>query len=125
MFKFYKSDVVATPANELVPAKEGEAYAVGEALKMDGGAATKASGTDAPAYIAQGPAQGGYVPAVRIIPTMEWETELSVAGTALKAGDKVTLGADGLTVTATTTAGVAEITNILDTAAGGKVRVRL
>lgn len=125
MFKFYRAGVMMTPANEALPATAGEEYAVGEALKLANGAATKASGTDAPAYIAQGPAQGGFVPAVRVSPEIEWETTLSAAGTALKVGDKVTLSADGLGVTATTASGVAEITNILDTAAGGTVRVRL
>lgn len=125
MFKFYKSDVETTPTNDFIPAKDGEAYAAGEALKMDGGAATKASGTDMPTYIAGGPSKGGKVPAVRVHPHMEFEVELTAAGAALKVGDKVTLSADGLGVTATTASGVAEITNIIDATAGGKVRVRL
>lgn len=42
----------------------------------------------------------------------------------LNIGDKVTLHTDGLQVTATTTSGVAEIVNLIETAVGGKVIVK-
>ena len=48
-----------------------------------------------------------------------WKVELSAAPTGLVRGNKVTLGADGLTVTATTASGVAKIIDLLGAAASG------
>ena len=55
---------------------------------------------------------------------MIYETISSAAFTSIKQGQKVTLATDGMKVTATTTDGVAEVVDIADTAAGGKVYVR-
>ena len=55
---------------------------------------------------------------------MVFQAPLTAVGTALKVGDKVTLSADGLGVTAATAAGVAEIVQIDGTSVGSTVKVR-
>lgn len=102
---------------------------VGMALTMNSGNLAIASGTTAPTYICMrnedaAVAAGTVIPVVRVSKDTIYETELSAAGTSLKIGQKVTVATDGLRVTATTTDGVAEIVEILGTAAGDKVRVR-
>lgn len=109
-----------------VPATAGESYAPGEVLTMANGTATKCAGTTIPAYICQKmlaeAVEGELLDCTVVNAQQELEVPLSAAGTALKAGDKVTIGADGLTVTATTTSGVFFITEILGTAVGDMVR---
>lgn len=102
---------------------------VGMALAQTSGNLALASGTTKPTYIsmrdqATALTAGDLIPVVRVQPDVIFETELSAAGTSLKVGQKVTIATDGLRVTATTTDGIAEIIEILDTAVGGKVRVR-
>ena len=102
---------------------------VGMALTQTSGNLALASGTTKPTYISMREQEtaltaGDLIPVVRVQPDTIYETELSAAGTSLKVGQKVTLATDGLRVTATTTDGIAEIVEILDTAIGGKVRVR-
>jgi hypothetical protein len=67
---------------------------------------------------------GETIPVLRVLPDIIFETALSAGATALNPGDKVTLGADGLTVTGTTTGGVAEIVSAEGITAGSRVRVR-
>ena len=122
MFKLYTRDTYTTAPVERVPAAVGAAYAPGQALTVTDGAAATATGT--PLYIAQGPTAGGLVPCIRVQRDMVFQAPLSAAGTALRVGDKVTLSADGLGVTATTTAGVAEIVQLDGTAVGDTVKVR-
>lgn len=109
-----------------VPATAGESYVPGEALKLASGKATKCTGAATPAYICQskldGAADGDVVLVSLVNAQQELEAPLEVAGTSLKIGNKVTVGTDGLSVTATTTDGVFLITQILGTAAGDKVR---
>ena len=102
---------------------------VGMALTQTSGNLALASGTTKPTYISMREQEtaltaGDLIPVVRVQPDTIYETELSAAGTSLKVGQKVTVATDGLRVTATTTDGIAEIVEILDTAIGGKVRVR-
>ena len=102
---------------------------VGMALTQSGGNLALASGTTAPTYISMTEREtactaGELIPVVRVQKDTVYETELSAAGTSLKVGQKVTLATDGLRVTATTTEGVAELVEIIDTEIGGKVRVR-
>lgn len=123
MFKLYKRDTFSTAPIERVPAGVGAQYTPGQALMLTDGAAATASGT--PQYIAQGPAAGDFVPCIRVHRDMVWETPLTASGTSLRVGDKVTLAADGLGVTATTTAGVAEIVQIDGTEVGCTLKVRL
>lgn len=103
-----------TPPFQHLPAKEGEAYAVGEALVLnDAGEVTKCGATAAPRFICQGPsAENGTVPCEPVVPGITYAVPLSAAGTGLKVGNKVTLSDTGLEVTATTTSGVAEIVRL-------------
>ena len=109
-----------------VPATAGESYTPGEVLTMTNGAATKCSGATVPVYICQKTlaeaADGDLLDCTVVNAQQELEVPLSADGTALKVGNKVTIGADGLTVTATTTSGVFFITEILGTAVGDMVR---
>lgn len=79
----------------------GEAYALGEALKLEDGKLTKASGADKPGYICMGPVNGEIVPVIAVVPTTYFEVEASATVAETLIGSKVTLGTDGLTVTAT------------------------
>ena len=60
------------------------------------------------------------LPVIRVNPQMELAAELSAAGTALKIGDAVTLAADGMRVTATTTSGVFTVTGFAGGTAAGE-----
>ena len=102
---------------------------VGMALTQTSGNLALAAGSTAPTYICMREQEtamtaGDLLPVVRVQPDVIFETELSAAGTSLKVGQKVTVATDGLSVTATTTDGIAEIVEILGTAIGDKVRVR-
>ena len=123
-FKRSSMDVGLTPPIEYHPAKSGETIVLGEALTLTAGALTKCAATAKPEYIAVGGAKDGIVPAIKVQDYMTFEAPLSVAGTALKIGNKVTLAADGLQVTATTDSGVATIVAIHGTAVGDTVEVR-
>lgn len=126
-FKPNQSDIVSTMPLVELPATAEEAYTVGEALKLSGGAVTKCGATDTPLYICGQEltaAAGDSVRCWRVPGTMTFETTLAAAGTALKIGDKVTLHTDGAQVTATTASGVAEIVRMDGTAAGSPVTVR-
>lgn len=102
---------------------------VGMALYQNGGNLAIATGTTKPKYICLCEREtaltaGEVIPVTRVLEDVIYETTLSAAGTSLKLGDKVTIHTSGEQVTATTTDGVAEIVEIEDAAAGGKVRVR-
>mgnify|MGYP003296270513 CR=1 FL=1 len=102
---------------------------IGMALTQTNGNLAIASGTTVPTYISMiecGAAveAGTLIPVIRVDKGTIYETVLSAAGTSLKLGNKVTIAADGLRATATTTDGVAEIVAMDGTATGSKVRVR-
>ena len=111
-----------------VPVTAGEAYAMGEALVITNGAATKCGATTAPTHICcrdQAADEKEHILIYPITGTMHFETVVTAAPTALKVGNKVTLAADGLGVTATTTSGVCTIVNLNGaTAAGDKIVVK-
>ena len=101
----------------------------GMAMVLSSGKLAIASGTNKPEFICVEEHTAAVeadtmVTVVRVDPQTIYETELSAAGTGLALGDKVTIAADGLRVTATTTSGVAEIVYIDGTAIGDKVHVR-
>lgn len=119
MFVIHHVQKGALPALETIQAGGGTAsgYDVKPGLALCYTAASgaqKCPATSKPQYIAM---QSAKVPMmgkldVLAIPVDEetvYETTLSVAGTSLEVGDKVTLSADGLQVTATATGGVATI----------------
>lgn len=86
-----------------------EAVVLGETLKYTSGRLTKASGTDTPEVIALASAGAGTdvrIPFVRLDDQREFEVKSSATVAATLIGSKVTIGSDGLTVTATTTSGV-------------------
>lgn len=105
MFKEKRNHAKPVEPFILVPAKAGESYLPGEVLVMEDGAATLCSGATAPQYICQktlaSAKDGDLIDVTLVNEQQELVVELSAGGSALKIGDKVTIGADGLTVTAT------------------------
>lgn len=105
---------------------DGEAYARGEALTLSAGRLTKCGATTTPQYIClcDQAAQSTADAELTVLPVTAhqvFETTLAAAGTALKAGDKVTLHTDGLQATATTTGGVFTLAALDGTAVGDTV----
>lgn len=117
-------EVGLTPPIEYHAGKANEAIVLGEALTLTAGALTKCGATAKPDYIAVGPVKEGTVPVIKVQDYILFDVPLTVAGTALKVGDKVTIAATGLGVTATTEGGVATIVAINGTAVGDTVTVR-
>lgn len=68
--------------------------------------------------------EGEVIPVIRVQPDIVFETAFSAEAAAVKVGDKLTLHTDGLSVTAATASGVAEVVSMDGTAAGDTVRVR-
>lgn len=129
MFLFHTTDDGRIPGFEYLPAA-AITPKVGMMLAANAsGNLAAASGAVKPQYVSMADRDaavkaGELIPVVRVQPDMIFEVPLSVAGTSLKVGQKVTIADDGLQVTATTTDGIAEIVEILGTAVGAKVRVR-
>lgn len=125
-FFLQSMDVGQTPPIEYRQATAEEDVVLGEALvTASTGLLTKCGATARPEYIAAGPQdENDMVPVIRVQDYQVWRTQLSAAGTSLKPGNKVTLEADGLRVTATTTSGVAAIVDLEGTGVGDSVRVR-
>ena len=99
----------------------------GLALALDAGLLTKATGTIRPEYICMyrgNVAQGDIIPVIRVHEETRFETENSVENAEAVVGAKYTIDQTGLMITATAEGGVAEISEIFDTAAGGKMIVR-
>ena len=101
-----------------LPASAMENYTYGEALKLQGGTLTKCSPTDKPGYICaqdyQAPMENpGTVSAYPVSEQMLFETVITESPQSLKLGDKVTLSSGALSVTATTTGGVATVVDFL------------
>lgn len=120
MFKLQRKGSAATEAVEYIEGTASEAIVVGELLKLANGKLTVAGATDVPEFVSLGSGTGTIIPVKRIYEDEVYQTVLSTSGTSLKVGDKVTT-ANGLKVTATTTSGVFTITEILDSAQGGKI----
>lgn len=101
---------------------------VGMALTLTDGKLAKATATVRPSYISmfEGTvAAGDRIPVIRVLPDTRFKTQLSEAGTALKVGDKVTIDTTAMLATATTASGVLELVEILGTAIGDSVIVRI
>lgn len=85
----------------------------GMALKFSSGKLVACSGAVAPEYIAHGSAKtGDNIAAYAVSSDMVFEVPCGAAPTSLVEGQKVTIGSDALTVTATTTDGVAKIISL-------------
>lgn len=128
-FLYYQNQGAIVPGSEYLPA--GAITAVrGLTLTMSSGKLAVASGTTAPSYIclcdSAGEAleDGEIIPVSRVLPDQIYATTWSVAASSVTRGQKVTLSADGLQVTATTTSGVAEVVDFEGTNAGDTVYVR-
>lgn len=89
-----------------VPAAS-ESFSLGEAVKMGASGLTKAAATDKPAYLVAGKVNAaGLLPVIPLLPTSIFEAECGVQIAKTLVGSKLTLAADALSVTATTTGGV-------------------
>lgn len=110
MFEYRKSNLSkSVPEIIQVPATTSEAFAIGEALKLSSGKATKCSGTTKPEYICaevKTAQSGDTVSAYLVGADQEYEVA-SVASIAV--GTKYTIGTDGASITSTSTNGVAEV----------------
>ncbi len=118
------------PEPEFLEVTAAEAVAEGEALVLSGGKLTKCGATTAPAYIAMGVKSASdtnrFMPVCRVEKNQVYAVPVTVAPTALKAGDKVTLHTDGLQVTATTSSGVVTVVDVNGaTAIGDEIIVRI
>ncbi|MEA4816197.1 MAG: hypothetical protein VB120_04990 [Lachnospiraceae bacterium] len=123
MFLIYSSLNGAVAPTEYYSPTSGETISVGEALKMTSGALTKASGTDKPIFVCVGAARGdGFIPVSRVTEDIEFETLSSATVATSLVGSKVTMGTDGLGVTATTTNGVFQISYTDGATTNSKVR---
>jgi hypothetical protein len=117
MFKLHQKASPATEAIEYVTA--GAELAIGSLVGYSGGKVV--ANITAPEYVTLGKASNGETVAVKRIYEDEiYETKLSVAGTSLKIGDKVTVTATE--ATATTADGIFEIVAIDGNTKGSKVR---
>lgn len=118
------------PEPEYLDVTAGEAVEVGEALTLASGAITKCAATTAPAYIAMGVKRADdtnrTIPVCRVEKNQVYAVPVTAAPTALKVGDKVTLYADGMQVTATTSNGVITVVDLCGAAAAGdEITVRI
>ena len=120
MFKLQRKGSAATEAVEYIEGTASEAIVVGELLNLANGKLTVAGATDVPEFVSLGSGTGTIIPVKRIYEDEVYQTVLSTSGTSLKVGDKVTT-VNGLKATATTASGVFTITEILDSAVGGKI----
>lgn len=104
--KLYQKHDASQPPLELVPCGADTVYKIGMGLVVSGDAAAKVGAQAVPEYICMANktgVAGEFVQAIRVSKEDTYKAELSAAGTALKIGDKVTIDADGIRVTATTT----------------------
>lgn len=106
-----------------------EAIEVGEALTLSAGKLTKCSGTTKPTHIAMAVKTAADVdrrmPVCRVESNQVYEVPVTETPTSLVVGNKVTIAADGLQVTATTASGVATIIDVNGAkAVGDKIIVR-
>ena len=128
-FKIYKTDDGRIPGIEYLPCS-AITPKVGMALVQSSGNLAIATGTTAPTYISMcekdsACTAGDIIPVIRVSKDMVFETNFSAAATSVKLGNKVSLlASDGMSVTATTTDGVAEVVYMDGTASGAMCRVR-
>lgn len=129
-FKVHSTDDGRVPGIEYLPCG-AITPKVGMALVQNSaGNLAIATGTTAPTYISMcekdsACTAGDIIPVIRVSKDMVFETTFSAAATSIKLGSKVTLHAsDGMSVTATTTDGVAEVVYMDGTASGSMCRVR-
>ena len=116
------------PVNKMLPCG-AITPKVGMAMVLANGTLAIATGTTKPTHICveehqTAVAAGTLIHVHQVEPDITWGAPLTVAGTSLKQGQKVTIAADGLAVTATTENGVAQIEKICGTGVDDLVHVR-
>lgn len=125
--KYFKIDDGRVPPHEYLPCA-AITPKWGMAMVQAGGNLTVATGNAVPEYLCmceyEGTVEAGtLIPVCKVAEDIIYLAPLSADGSALNIGDKVTLGADGLTVTATT-GGSFKISAIHGTDAGDNVEGR-
>lgn len=124
----YSYDKAKPDHFEYKPVTGSLSIKVGTALAFSGGKLAIATGTTKPEYISMteiaSTTDGEDIAVIRVSDDTVYETELSVASSAIALGAKYTLDTNGEKITATTTNGVAEVVAFEGKAAGDKVRVR-
>lgn len=114
-FEFLRAENNAAPIEKELPAKASAALPHGTAVAFDGAnGLAPVSGTTKPEFVYVGKdiasaITGQIINVVPVLPEYEWETTLSVSGTSLKVGNKVTIASGGTQVTATTSSGIFEL----------------
>lgn len=103
---------------------------VGMAMVMSGGVLVKATGTTKPTYLSVTRKEaactaGDLIQVIRIDPGAKFLTTFGADAAAIKVGDKVTIGTDAMSVTATTQGGVAEVVQLMGNALGSECIVRI
>ena len=121
MIKIAKMRPMAERPLEYYEGTASEAIVLGEALVLSSGKLTKCGATDTPEFISMGSGTGVVIPVVRVMEEDVYSATLSASGASLNVGDKVTLHTTGTDVTATTTSGVFEVTQINGTSVGDTV----
>lgn len=128
MFLIHSTADHRVSVNNLLPCA-GLIPKVGMAMVLSGGNLVAATGTTKPTHICMEEHDaavnaGTLVHVIQADADITFAANLTVAGDALKVGDKVTISADGMGVTATTTSGVAQIEKICGTGVDDQVYVR-
>ena len=127
MFNISKRLDGETAAFEYYLGTDAEAFTLGEALVQTSGRLTKCGATAIPEFICMR-TQAAEATAVTLLPvlrvneSMEFETTSTATVAATLVGSKVTLATDALTVTATTTSGVFEISSTDGVTTNSRVR---
>ena len=125
MFKLLKIENARMNVPEPVfhEATLDEAISIGEALVLTDGKLTKCGATSAPQFIAIGQIGASdtnrKVAVCRVESNQVYEVPVTEDPTDLKVGDKVTVGEDGLRVTANTASGVVTVENLNGASAVG------
>lgn len=129
MFAPYMHDTMHTHPIEQLPCSAIQPD-VGMAMVMSGGLLVKATGTTKPTYVSVARKEkactaGDLIQVIRVDPGAKFMTAFGADAKAIKVGDKVTIGTDAMTVTATTTDGVAEVVQMMGNASGSECIVRI
>ena len=127
-FYIYSTDDGRVPAIEYMPCG-AITPKIGMALTLTSGNLALASGTTAPSYISmcqkeEACTAGELIPVIRAGHDIIFQSTFSAAASSVVPGSKVTIGSDGLSLTGTTTGGVAEVVQLDGTAVGSAVRLR-
>lgn len=100
----------------------GGALAIGTVCVLNNGLLVAATGTNKPTHISLASGEAGAsILCGRIEPNQVFETTVSASPASLKVGAKITVGASGTDVTATTEGGIATVVDLLGAAAVGDV----